>query len=699
MRLLHPVVVIAGILCAGCAQLSSVLPVGRSGVATAADDVTIMRDRHGVPHIFGDTDAAVAFGIGYAQAEDAFQLLEEQYLHALGRAAHWYGERYLATDLVQVAFEVERLAREEYAGEPAAAREMWDAFAAGINYYIGTSGVQPRLLTHFEPWMPFALARMVPAGTIVDGVRLGTVHDSAGGAHLVGERIAFEAGGGAPGGALVGHGTLMAAAPTRTADGDAMLLYSNIGPFDAGAPPWEFMARSDAGWHVRGHAPLGSPVPAAGHNGSIAWAHSAADVDAGDAFRVLFDHPSDPLMYRYDDGWRRAYEWQDTLLVNTPEGVQPREFTFRRTHHGPVVAMQGDTGIALRFVRPSDGGSLQQLLAESRATTLDAFRSALDRRALVAHALYADTAGTIYRLLDNTMPVRDTTLDWSAPVDGGVSATGWSAYVPMTALGETLDPARGLLHAGHAAPATNRLLEATDSAWTLERWSGIAFDTWLPGAEQRIAALIVEWEQVGGANAARARQLDEAVELLRSWDHVADTSSAAATLFVLWQERLHEGSYIGEYGQFSALEGVVAWLEQEHGTGVVPWGAVNRLWRPVSVGVDAERIDLAVSGAPFWAGGVFVANGAAAGASGQRPAAGAGGQRVVAGGTRLVVAVQLGTPVRMRSVIPFGQVADPASRHWADQASAYVAGALKEAWFTRSEVEAAAVEVYRPGRR
>src|SRR5690606_27320051 len=161
-------------------------------------------------------------------------------------------------------------------------------------------------------------------------------------------------------------------------------------------------------------------------------------------------------------------------------------------------------------------------------------------------------------------------------------------------------------------------------------------------------------------NAARARQVDEAIELLRSWDHRADTSSVEATLFVLWQERLRSGTYVGEYARFRALEDATAWLEQEQGSSMVAWGAVNRLRRPGGMG-DVERGDVPVGGAPAWAGGMLVIE----------AAAGPGGERVATGGTRLVTVVEMGTPVRMSSVIPFGQVADPGSSHWMDQASSY----------------------------
>jgi acyl-homoserine-lactone acylase len=56
-----------------------------------AQDVTIIRDRHGIAHIYGRTDADAVFGMEYAQAEDDFNRIEMNYIVALGRLAEAEG--------------------------------------------------------------------------------------------------------------------------------------------------------------------------------------------------------------------------------------------------------------------------------------------------------------------------------------------------------------------------------------------------------------------------------------------------------------------------------------------------------------------------------------------------------------------------------------------------------------------------------
>src|SRR6185369_2600039 len=117
-------------------------------LAKLASTVTIYRDKYGVPHVFGRTDASTAFGFAYAQAEDNFWRVEENFINALGRASEVYGDQSLDEDRLNHALEIPRLAREEYGRLDAHMRSLCDAYAAGFNYYLERhTEVKPRLLT------------------------------------------------------------------------------------------------------------------------------------------------------------------------------------------------------------------------------------------------------------------------------------------------------------------------------------------------------------------------------------------------------------------------------------------------------------------------------------------------------------------------------------------------------------------------
>ncbi len=124
-------------------------------LATRAQEVTIIRDDFGVPHIYAKTDADAVFGLLYAQAEDDFNRIERNYVWAIGRLAEIEGEQAIFSDLRARLFMTTDEAKAAYDGAPAWLKELCDAWADGLNYYLQTHPeVKPQLLTSFEPWMP-----------------------------------------------------------------------------------------------------------------------------------------------------------------------------------------------------------------------------------------------------------------------------------------------------------------------------------------------------------------------------------------------------------------------------------------------------------------------------------------------------------------------------------------------------------------
>jgi acyl-homoserine-lactone acylase len=67
--------------------------------AGAPADVTILRDRYGVPHIYGDSEADAAYGLGIAQCEDNVANLLYGLHAAVGRLAEFYGPQHLEQDI------------------------------------------------------------------------------------------------------------------------------------------------------------------------------------------------------------------------------------------------------------------------------------------------------------------------------------------------------------------------------------------------------------------------------------------------------------------------------------------------------------------------------------------------------------------------------------------------------------------------
>jgi len=701
--------------------------------------VTIHRDAFGVPHIFGQTDAAAIFGLAYAQCEDNFWQLETDYINALGRAAELEGEKGLARDLVFRAFEVEKLSKVEYERMPANLRTLCDAFAAGVNYFIARtpqdkSQNRSRLLSGLEGWHLVAMTRSGRIGSInrlglnPNEIQLGKLEatDKAQAAPLdlegfhrwfVESNVEQDEG-----------SNMWALSPKKSATGNAMLLINPHVGFFGGGQRYEAQLKSEEGLNAYGFAILGTAYIRSGFNESFGWSHTNNYADTADVYLESFDDPKKPLSYRYGNEHRTAVEWTDEIKVKTENGIEVRRYRFRKTHHGPIIGQRAGKPVAARIARLEEGGEFEQRIAMNRARDFKEFKAALSKLSLSgSNTLYADNKGNIFYVHGNAVPKRAPQFDWTKPIDGSTPETEWHGLHAFEELPQLLNPKSGYLQNCNSTvflsagdkPGDGNPLKAKFPAYmvpeddtprsrssrrVLTGKKKFSFDDWTTAATDRtvgeartgIQSLADQWEKMKHEDEARAEAIKTAVLELKAWDQVARVDSVATTLFILAHEQARERANAArnkesKFKELAALEKVVAELESNFGMWQVPWGEINRLQRIHTSGeepFDDARPSFAVAGGPSQTGVVFTFGSHAV--KGQM-------RRYGTEGNTFVAIAEFGKQLRAQSVLVFGQSADPKSKHYLDQAELYAQGKFKPVRFSLTEVKANLERSYHPG--
>src|SRR5216117_2059140 len=117
-----------------------------------AQNITIVRDTWGIPHVYGKTDADAVFGVVYAQAEDDFNRVETNFINGMGRLAEAEGEKEIYRDLRMKLYIDPDDLKTKYQSSPDWLKALMNAWADGLNYYLATHPkVTPRVIKRFEP--------------------------------------------------------------------------------------------------------------------------------------------------------------------------------------------------------------------------------------------------------------------------------------------------------------------------------------------------------------------------------------------------------------------------------------------------------------------------------------------------------------------------------------------------------------------
>jgi acyl-homoserine lactone acylase PvdQ len=744
----------AGLIAAPPALAGADEAAAAARVRALAKSVTIHRDAFGVPHVFGPTDAACVFGFIYAQAEDYIWQIEDSYIRSLGRAAEVYGDKHLPDDLLNRALEITRLSKEEYRNASAKTREICEALADGLNYYLAVHPqFTPRLLVHYEPWHPLAFRRFILYQSFIYGksglqasdilsaaqeIRDNQTGAVAFPAELRAELAAWEQGRQS----LSDHvgSNMWAVSPRKSASGHALLFINPHQPFFGPGQWYEGHLVSGEGWNLLGACFFGSPFPTLGYNGHVAWSHTVNNPDIVDLYTITFDDKTDPLRYRYGAGWRRANSWTEDVVVKEAKGPVRRRFRFRKTHQGPLVAVREGKPLAVRLAKLEEGDAILQSYAMGRAKSVAQFKAAMQPCNLpMFNTLVADSGGNIFYVYNGAVPKRSTKFDWTKPVDGSNPDTEWQGYLRFDELPQLENPNCGFLQNCNQSPLTTtplarelqagqaeenpqasqfppylmatererdnpraqisrHILQST-AKFAYDDWTRDGFSTRILEAELRIPELVKEWQALSAKEPERAARLKEPVELLKGWDCTSTLDSIPMTLFADAHARAREMIVrrdLQNYPRIRALEATLVDLQKTHGSWKIAWGDINRLQR-----IHGAQVDLRGRGA-FRDDQPSLPIAGAPGPLGvvfnfySLPQAGQKRRYGVAGHS-YVAAVELSAQPKVKTILQFGESGDPASPHWFDQAPLYAKKQFKPAWYTEADVLAHSERHYHPG--
>jgi len=494
-------------------------------------EVEIARNTHNVPHIFGESDEDVFFGLGFAHAQDRLWQMTLLRRTAQGRLSEVFGTRTLGTDELIRRLDVYGLAQASVEHQDAATLTALEAYARGVNAWI--TAVNERALGRGAPeyfLFPVEIGLWQPADSVallklmalqlsghldaeVRRARITALMDDDAARDLMpddpGQGVAAlpdyaslfpgltatqlamtrHAPGDLPGGMLspfpplefAGASNAWAAAPDRSTNGGTLL--ANDPHLGFTAPSVWYLARLEleTGGVIGGTIP-GIPAVLVGRSEQLGWALTSSYLDDQDVFMEELD-PENPTRYRTPEGWA-TFETRGSIIQ--VKDSDPVTVTLRWTENGPVlpgshyglasVTPPGHVAAVSWTVLTREDTSISAAIALMRAGDIDAAIAAGEGYVAPSQNLMLIDHERIAMQMIGHMPRRsaDHPTQGRLPAPGWDENARWQGVLPYSANPRFLDPETGLLGNTNNKPLERPFPLHVSFEWgdstRIERW-------------------------------------------------------------------------------------------------------------------------------------------------------------------------------------------------------------------------------------
>jgi len=504
---------------------------GRLQISGLSAAVTVTRDSHGVPDIEASSLEDLFFAQGYVTAQDRLWQMDVMRRYGAGELSEILGEDRLKIDREQRILGLRAAARRSLQMAGPRDHAFLEAYARGVNAYIGTHGhrlpIEFRILGYApKPWL--AEDSVVIANVMVKDLNYQYFFDA-----LAREKILAKLGPELTADLYVNRSwhdrppTVLrddlAEPQNNTGDSDDDDDDDDSGPDNSvtqtASPPhapqslpveaqpvedspingsndwvisgvhtvtgkpllandmhlghqmpnlW-YEAHLHAGtFDVAGVTLPGMPYVIVGHNQRIAWGFTNVGPTVTD---VYIENLNQQGEYQIPGGWMKPEHRVEIVHV---KGKPDVTVDVKNTRHGPIIAelVPGETRpLALRWTLYD--GLRMPFFDVNAAQNWEEFRHAFSQLdAPGQNVVYADVDGNIGYQATGKIPIRAAG-DGSLPVSGADNAHEWVSYIPFEKLPSIYNPPSGIIATanGRITPDgyPNSISMEWEAPWRTER--------------------------------------------------------------------------------------------------------------------------------------------------------------------------------------------------------------------------------------
>ncbi|MDB2366597.1 penicillin acylase family protein, partial [Flavobacteriaceae bacterium] len=659
-------------------------------------NIDIVRDEFGIPHIYAQTDAEVAYGLAWANAEDDFTTIQEAYLAGNAMLSNYIGLKGAAADFITQFIGSKNLIEEKIGNISEDYMAVVEGYSQGLNAYASNN--PDKVL--YKKLFPITPKKMLMYSQL-------QLFISNEGAYWAGRILNNDTQDDFLDQNLTGS-NVIAMNSSKTTSGETFLAINTHQPLEGPTSWYEVHLNSEEGTNIIGTMYPGTPNILIGVNEYLGWSHTVNYPDKTDVFKLRMKNKRKYIVDEEEYELEKLKAKITIKVLGIPIKINRKYF---KSIYGPTLKNKSGY-YSIRTPSLFHIRALEQWWRMGKSNNFSEFYNNLKMKELPGFNIgYADKYDTIFYMSNGIIPKRAEGYNWKGIVPGDTKKTLWTEYHNIEDLPQVIQPESGFIYNANHSPfkstsadenpneknynenmgyerydnnRSTRLIELIESydKISYDDFKDIKYDNSFPSKFNYnfMDISIIETLKLQAEN-----DLFELLDIIQKWDRKTDIDSQGAGIYgVLYYQLVRNyrneiqknNKTVSKEILLSALADTKAYIINNFGSIKITLGVFQKLVRG-----DKEL--------PIWGLPDVIT------AMSSRPYK--DGKHKVTQGESYIGLVRFNEngPI-LESIISFGNSDNPDSEHYTDQMEKYSKFQTKKMTFDKNIIYSQAKKIYNP---
>ena len=444
------------------------------------NNIEILRDSFGVPHIYAKTDAELAYGLAWAHSEDDFRTIQEAYLAGNGLLSKHIGLRGAPADFLTQLIRSDYVVDSLYSTIDQNFIKIVEGYAQGINRFAELHPDQV-LVKQLFPITPKKMVKYSFLQLFIssegDKAVRSIIEDNLKNISFLDEN-------------KLGS-NLFAFSTNITKNGETYLGINTHQPLDGPTSWYEAHLVSEEGTNIIGATFAGAPCILTGTNENLGWTHTVNYPDKTDIFQLEM---IDKNHYRFDNQILKLKTFKAKAyikILGIPIRVKKK---YYESVYGPTLKNKNGF-YSVRTASLFHIRGLEQWWKMNKAQNFNEFYDILKMNQIPGYNIgYADKNDTIFYISNGIIPKRNNAYNWTTIVPGNTKKTLWNEYYKTEELPQVISPESGYVYNANHSPFKSTSLDENPNPKDYAK--NMNFELYDNNRSTRIFELINSYESI-----------------------------------------------------------------------------------------------------------------------------------------------------------------------------------------------------------